>query len=106
MFGALDQDWTEDANWPPSDSGIEQRFRNAKAMGLNTLRCHVKIPDRLYFDLADRLGLVVWLDMPYVGFLAPETRETLRRVFRASVAQHGSHPSICIWGHRSRRQSR
>ena len=42
---------------PPSPEFLEQRFRNAKAMGLNTLRCHVKIPDRLYFDLADRLGL-------------------------------------------------
>ena len=71
MFGALDQDWTEDANWPPNGSGVEERFRNAKAMGLNTLRCHVKIPDQEYLDLADRLGLVVWLDMPYPGFLAP-----------------------------------
>ena len=46
-------------------------------MGLNTLRRHVKIPDRLYFDLADRLGLVVWLDMPYAQFLALSTREAL-----------------------------
>ena len=66
-------------------------------MGLNTLRCHVKIPDRLYFDLADRLGLIVWLDMPYMQFLAPSTRELLRRVFRTSVATHGHHPSICVW---------
>ena len=66
-------------------------------MGLNTLRCHVKIPDRLYFDLADRLGLVVWLDMPYAQFLAQATRENLRRIFRHVVAEHGSHPSICVW---------
>ena len=97
MFGALDQDWTEDANWPPNGSGVEERFRNAKAMGLNTLRCHVKIPDQEYLDLADRLGLVVWLDMPYPGFLAPETRETVKHVFRQSVTTHGFHPSICIW---------
>ena len=67
MFGALDQDWhPEEECRPPSAKFLEQRFLNAKAMGLNTLRCHVKIPDRLYFDLADRLGLVVWLDMPYM----------------------------------------
>ena len=66
-------------------------------MGLNTLRCHVKIPDRLYFDLADRLGLIVWLDMPYMQFLAPETRKALRHVFEKSVATHGHHPSIAIW---------
>ena len=98
MFGALDQDWhPEEECRPPSAEFLEQRFANAKAMGLNTLRCHVKIPDSLYFDLADRLGLIVWLDMPYMEFLAPATREDLRRVFETSVATHGHHPSIAIW---------
>ena len=98
MFGALDQDWypQEDCRHPDA-AFLEQRFRNAKAMGLNTLRCHVKIPDKLYLELADRLGLIVWLDMPYMEFLAPSTREELRGVFRKSVATHGHHPSICIW---------
>ncbi len=98
MFGALDQDWhPEEECRPPSEAFLEQRFRNAKAMGLNTLRCHVKIPDQLYFDLADRLGLIVWLDMPYAQFLAPSTREALRETFRKSVAGHGHHPAVCIW---------
>jgi hypothetical protein len=98
MFGALDQDWfPEEECRPPSPDFLEQRFANAKAMGLNTLRCHVKIPDALYFELADRLGLIVWLDMPYMEFLAPATREDLRRVFQTSVETHGSHPSIAIW---------
>jgi hypothetical protein len=98
MFGALDQDWhpEEECRAPCADF-LEQRFANAKAMGLNTLRCHVKIPDPLYFELADRLGLIVWLDMPYMQFLAPATREELRRVFQTSVATHGDHPSIAIW---------
>ena len=98
MFGVLDQDWhPEEECRPPSAEFLEQRFANAKAMGLNTLRCHVKIPDPLYFELADRLGLIVWLDMPYMQFLAPTTREALRRVFLTSVAEHGHHPSIAIW---------
>ena len=57
-------------------------------MGLNTLRCHVKISDPLYFDLADQLGLIVWLDMPYVQFLAPAAREAFKRVFQTSAATH------------------
>ncbi len=98
MFGALDQDWHPGEECrPPSAEFLEQRFANAKAMGLNTVRCHVKIPDRLYFDLADRLGLIVWLDMPYTEFLAPTTREDLCRVFETSVATQGHHPSIAIW---------
>jgi Glycosyl hydrolases family 2, sugar binding domain/Glycosyl hydrolases family 2 len=98
MFGALDQDWyPEEECRPPNPQFLEQRFANAKAMGLNTLRCHVKIPDPIYFDLADRLGLIVWLDMPYMEFLAPATREDLRRIFQASVATHGHHPSVAVW---------
>jgi hypothetical protein len=98
IMGALDQDWhPEEECRPPSAEFLEQRFANAKAMGLNTLRCHVKIPDTLYFDLADRLGLIVWLDMPYAEFLAPTTREAARAVLRKSAAAHGSHPSIAIW---------
>jgi beta-galactosidase/beta-glucuronidase len=93
MFGALDQDWhPEEECRPPSAAFLEQRFANAKAMGLNALRCHVKIPDPLYFDLADRLGLIVWLDMPYMEFLAPATRGDLDPVQRGM-------------GRRSRRQS-
>src|SRR5690606_15912279 len=76
---------------------LEQRFRNARAIGLNTLRCHVKIPDPLDLELADRLGLVVWLDMPYMEFLAPETRTQLTDTFGAAVDNHGHHPAICIW---------
>lgn len=98
MFGALDQDWypVEECR-PPTPEFLEERFRNAKALGLNTLRCHVKIPDPLYFDLADRLGLIVWLDMLYMEFLAPETRERLAETLERTVAGHAHHPSICIW---------
>jgi Glycosyl hydrolases family 2, sugar binding domain/Glycosyl hydrolases family 2/Glycosyl hydrolases family 2, TIM barrel domain len=98
MFGALDQDWHREEECRGLNAEfLEQRFANAKAMGLNTLRCHVKIPDPLYFELADRLGLIVWLDMPYMQFLAPATREELRHVFETSVATHVHHASICIW---------
>lgn len=98
MFGALDQDWyPETESRHPDPVFLEQRFRNAKAMGLNTLRCHVKIPDPLYLELADRLGLVVWLDMPYMEFLASETRTQLVETFEAAVRNHGHHASICIW---------
>ncbi len=98
MFGALDQDWyPEEESRHPAPEFLEQRFRNAKAIGLNTLRCHVKIPDPLYLELADRLGLIVWLDMPYMEFLAPETRAQLTETFGSAVDNHGHHPAICIW---------
>ena len=83
LLAALDQDWTEDANWPPNDSGISERFRNAKAMGLNALRCHVKIPNREYFDLADRLGLIA-------GSTCPTWVSSRRRPAKASPPSSGN----------------
>ena len=98
MFGALDQDWyPEEDCRHPDEAFLEQRFKNAKEMGLNTLRCHVKIPDKLYLELADRFGLIVWLDMPYMEFLGPSTREALKQTFHSSVQTHAHHPSIAIW---------
>ncbi len=98
MFGALDQDWYPEAECRhPTPEFLRQRFENAKAIGLNTLRCHVKIPDQLYLDLADELGLIVWLDMPYMEFLKSGTRGQLIETFAAAAANHGFHPSIAIW---------
>ncbi len=61
------------------------------------MRCHVKIPDPLYFDLADRLGLVVWLDMPYMQFLAPATREALPACSGRRSRRTGIIPRSAIW---------
>ena len=112
LFGALDQDWHPGEECrPPDPEFLEQRFRNAKAMGLNTLRCHVKIPVRHYFDLADRLGLIVWLDMPYMGVPRPRhARDPARRV--SQVGRGAREPSLDLrldalqrrLGHRARRQ--
>ena len=113
MFGALDQDWhPEEECRAPNAEFLEQRFANAKAMGLNTLRCHVKIPDPLYFELADRLGLIVWLDMPYMRIpRASDARRLATRVpdvcrnARASSLDRNLDFVQRGMGYRSRRQS-
>ena len=98
LRAALDQDWYPETDCRAPDARtLETRFRNAKALGLNALRCHVKIPDRQYFDLADRLGLLIWQDMPYSGFLKPQTRAAFARIFRSVAATHAHHPAICVW---------
>jgi Beta-galactosidase/beta-glucuronidase len=98
MLGALDQDWfPEEECRAPDRAFLETRLRNARSLGLNTLRCHVKIPDPAYFELCDQIGIIVWLDMPYMEFLAPETRQELTDTFEQAVCDHGHHASVCIW---------
>ena len=57
LIGALDQDfYPETIYTPPSDDFIEDQFVKAKELGLNMLRCHIKIPDPRYLYWADRMG--------------------------------------------------
>ncbi len=65
LRGALDQDYYPDTiATPPSLAFLEDQAHKAKALGLNCLRCHIKVPDPRYYEVADRLGLLVWTELP------------------------------------------
>src|SRR4051794_10497948 len=61
----LDQGfWPDGLNTAPTDSALKFDLQQDKAMGFNTVRKHIKVePDRWYY-WADKLGLMVWQDMP------------------------------------------
>ena len=70
LRGALDQDYYPDGICtPPSEAFLEDQFRKAKALGLNCLRCHIKVPDPRYYAVADRVGLLIWTELPNAGRL-------------------------------------
>ena len=66
--GLLDQGYWSDGQYtPPSDEAMIFDIETAKAMGFNMLRKHMKVePDRWYYH-CDRLGMLVWQDMPAGG---------------------------------------
>ncbi len=66
--GVLDQGyWPESLMTAPSDEALLYDLQKIKAMGFNTVRKHVKVEsDRFYYH-CDRLGLMVWQDMPNGG---------------------------------------
>lgn len=98
MRGALDQDYYPLTDTLPREDGfLRERFMQAKAIGLNTLRCHVKVPHPEYLELANELGLLVWLDMPYTQRFTANAREQLLETFNAAVTRYRHHPSILIW---------
>ncbi|QEL17306.1 glycoside hydrolase family 2 protein [Limnoglobus roseus] len=65
QVGPLDQGWWPDGLLtPPSEEAMRYDLEMLKKMGMNMVRKHIKIePARYYYD-CDRMGFVVWQDMP------------------------------------------
>jgi len=98
MRAALDQDYyPATISTPPSIEFLEDQARKAKALGLNLLRCHIKVPDPRYYEVADRFGLLIWTEIPNVATLSPASALRLRQTMEGILARDGNHPSIVIW---------
>ena len=98
LRAALDQDYYPGTFYtPPSAAFIEDQFRKAKAMGLNCLRCHIKVADPAYLEAADRLGLLVWAELPNWRHFTPTGAEAAKEVLSGMLARDGHHPSVIAW---------
>jgi len=108
QFGPLDQGWWPDGLYTaPSDEALRYDIEVLKKLGCNMLRKHVKIePDRLYY-WCDKLGLLVWQDMPsgdkYIGGndpdiqRSPESARQFEAELKAMIVTFYNHPSIVMW---------
>lgn len=64
-LGLLDQGWWPDGLYSaPTDAALAFDIEAAKAMGFNVIRKHVKVEPARWYWHADRLGMLVWQDMP------------------------------------------
>ena len=95
LRGALDQDFYPDTGYaPPSSDFIRQEMGKAKALGLNLLRCHIKVPDPRYLDAADAAGLLVWYEIPNFDKLTPDSERRADETLRGMIARDWNHPCI------------
>ena len=98
MRAALDQDYyPEGICTPPSLEFLEDQLLKAKALGLNLLRCHIKVPDPRYYEVADRLGMLIWTEIPNVGTFTDASAQRMVETMQGILARDGNHPSIVIW---------
>ena len=75
QFGPLDQGfWPDGLYTPPTDEAMRQDIELVKGLGCNMLRKHVKVEPARYYYYCDKLGLIVWQDMPNGGAEADEVR--------------------------------
>ncbi|WP_233222138.1 glycoside hydrolase family 2 protein [Allosphingosinicella deserti] len=66
--GTLDQGWWPDGLWtPPSEEAMRSDLVFLKKAGFNMVRKHIKVEPARYYHDADRLGMLIWQDMPSGG---------------------------------------
>jgi beta-galactosidase/beta-glucuronidase len=94
----LDQGyWEGTGQTPPDDAALKRDVELARKMGFNGVRKHQKIEDPRYLYWADKLGLLVWEEMPSAYRF---TRESVLRVVREwteAVERDFSHPCLMAW---------
>jgi hypothetical protein len=98
QIGPLDQGfWPDGLYAAPTDEALRYDIEVTKRLGFNMARKHVKIePDRWYY-WCDKLGLLVWQDMPSGNNRTPESKKQFETELRRLIAGRRNHPSIIVW---------
>lgn len=94
----LDQGyWPETGLTAPDDDALRRDVELAKAMGFNGVRKHQKIEDPRYLYWADRLGLLVWEEMPSAYRFTRASVQRLITQWEEAIARDLSHPCVIAW---------
>ncbi|MCS7089303.1 MAG: glycoside hydrolase family 2 TIM barrel-domain containing protein [Verrucomicrobiota bacterium] len=98
QLGTLDQGyWPDGIYTPPSDDAMRADLEFLKAAGFNLARKHVKVEPERWYWWCDRLGLLVWQDMPSGENHTPETRMQFEAELQRLVEARRNHPCIVVW---------
>lgn len=98
LIMVLDQGyWPDGGLTAPSDDALKLDVELAKAMGFNGVRKHQKIENPRYLYWADKLGLLVWEEMPSAYRFTRESVQRLTREWTEVIARDRSHPCIVAW---------
>lgn len=97
-FGLLDQGWWPDGLYTaPTDEALASDIETTKRLGFNLIRKHVKVEPARWYYHADRLGILVWQDMPSGGDTTPQNRDMFATELEHVVDALRTHPSIVMW---------
>lgn len=114
QFGPLDQGWWPDGLYTaPTDDALKYDIEKTKELGFNMIRKHVKVEPARWYTHCDRLGILVWQDMPS-GDKSPqwqnhnyfdgtelkrsaESEKIYRTEWKGIMDYLYSYPSIVVW---------
>lgn len=101
VLATLDQGfWPDGIYTAPTDAALRSDLELHKQLGFNAVRKHIKVEPARWYYWADRLGLMVWQDMPSRN-AGPTATAASDQAFTDQVHeivdQHISSPSVVIW---------
>lgn len=102
QMGPLDQGfWPDGIYTAPTDKALKYDVEMMKAFGFNMVRKHIKVEPYRWYYWADKLGLMVWQDMPSVNSYTDNPKSinqlAYERELTRMVEQHWNSPSIVMW---------
>jgi beta-galactosidase/beta-glucuronidase len=81
----------------PSDTALRADIELAQAFGFNGARKHQKVEDPRWLYWADRLGFLVWSEMPSFHEHSAEAERRLSAEWTQVVLRDRDHPSVVAW---------
>lgn len=101
-IGLLDQGyWPDGIFTAPTDEALQYDIQLAKRSGFNVIRKHIKVEPQRWYYHCDRLGLMVWQDMPNLwepdGTDSIIIRQQFKKELKEMIDQHINSPSIVMW---------
>jgi beta-galactosidase/beta-glucuronidase len=94
----LDQGYWDDSGMTaPTPESFAADIQLVKAMGFNGVRKHQKVEDPRYLAWADRLGLLVWEEMPSAYRFTQRSVRRVTQEWMEVLYRDYSHPCIVAW---------
>ncbi len=94
----LDQGyWPDSFMTPPGIDAIKKDIELIKAAGFNGVRKHQKIEDPEFLYWADKMGLLVWCEMPSAYRFTHESVQRITREWLEVINRDINHPCIIVW---------
>lgn len=101
QVGLLDQGyWPDGVLTAPTEEALKYDVEFTKKAGFNLIRKHMKTEPKRFYYWADKLGLLVWQDMPAIWYQHEDTariRTVFRKELKAIMDDHYNSPSIITW---------
>lgn len=97
-LGTLDQGfWPDGIYTAPTDGAMRSDIEFLKQSGFNLIRKHVKVEPQRWYYWCDKLGMLVWQDMPSANNATKDGRRDFESELLHMIDNLRDHPSIVTW---------